>query len=319
MMQELSLAEETTLLLYGSLLNADGTRSDDVFSKYGESGSLVAGALLMDLAARGRLRMERPLPPERRAKSDGCLFALAAVLIFLAAMFGPAIAVEWWHALPEPYLFLSFPLCLAIIFALSLRSAIRGGKMVVVDASPVGEEMLDAVLKGLVRIGMRERPKTYIRRYFSVGRLMSDLAYLRARLEWRRCVLPAASGKRSTFFGLVDVRSVDRAHPAFRAIGERVRRLLLGGEVADADVVALALLFARRQQGIVLGRRGARPLHGLYQFFASDEIPGARRRLRALAAGDATITAQIGSELYDTFLAIVGDLEELRSNSSSSG
>jgi Golgi phosphoprotein 3 (GPP34) len=316
MTQKLSLAEETTLLLYGSVLNADGTRSDDVFSRYGESGSLVAGALLMDLAARGRLRMERPKAPEQRARSDGWVWALAMILLFLAAMFGPVAAVEWWHVLPQPVLFLSFPLCLAIILALGLRSTLRGGRMVVADTSPVGDEMLDAVLKGLARIGKRTRPKTYIRRYFRIRRLASDLAYLRARLEWRRCVLPAASGKQSTFFGLVDVRSVDRAHPAFRAIGERVRRLLLGGEVTDADVVALALLFADRQQGIVLGRRGARPLHGLYQFFASDEVSGASRRLRALAAGDATITAQIGGELYDTFLAIVGAIHELRSNSS---
>jgi hypothetical protein len=41
MTQRLSLAEETTLLLYSCVLNADGTRSDDVFSRYGES-SLAA-------------------------------------------------------------------------------------------------------------------------------------------------------------------------------------------------------------------------------------------------------------------------------------
>jgi hypothetical protein len=153
-----------------------------------------------------------------------------------------------------------------------------------------------------------------------VGSLLNDLAYLRARLEWRRCVLPAASGKRSTFFGMVDVRRVDRAHPAFRATGERVRRLLLLGEVADPDVVALALLFAERLQGIVLGRRGARPLHGLFQFVTMEELPEAKRRLRAIAAGrDTAITAQIGAELYDTFLAIVNDLYELRSNSSGGG
>ena len=192
--------------------------------------------------------------------------------------------------------------------------------MVVVDTSLVGDAMLDAVLKGLARIGLRKRPATYIRRYFDITRLSNDLAYLRARLEWRRCVLPAVSGKQSTFFGIVDVRQVDRAHPAFRAIGERVRRLLLLGEVADPDVVALALLFANRTRAIVLGRRGARPLDGLYQFFASEEIPEAKRRLRAIAAGrDMAITAQIGSELYDTFLAIVNDLAELRSHSSTSG
>ena len=209
-------------------------------------------------------------------------------------------------------------MCLLIILVANLRVALRTGFMVIVDTSPVGEEMLDAVLKGLMRIGLRKRPATYIRRYFDIVRLSKDLAYLRARLEWRRCVLPAASGKQSTFFGLVDVRQVDRAHPAFRATGERVRRLLLLGEAADPDVVALALLVADRQQGIVLGRRGARPLHGLYQFFASDEIPAAKRRLRVISAGDATITAQIGPELYDTFLAIVNDLEDLRADSSKS-
>src|SRR6185312_7395983 len=52
--------------------------------------------------------------------------------------------------------------------------------MVIVDTSPVGEEMLDAVLKGLMRIGLRKRPATYIRRYFDIVRLSKDLAYLRA-------------------------------------------------------------------------------------------------------------------------------------------
>jgi hypothetical protein len=318
MTQRLSLGEETTLLLYGSVLNADGTLSDDVFSKYGEGGSLVAGALLMDLATRGRLRMERPRAPEKRARSDGWLWSLGMILLFLAAMFGPLAVTVWWNLLPVvPYAFASFPLCLLIILAANLRVALRTGYVVIVDTSPVGDEMLDAVLKGLTRIGLRKRPATYIRRYFDIVRLSKDLAYLRARLEWRRCVLPAASGRQSTFLGMVDVRRVDRAHPAFRATGERVRRLLLLGEVADPDVVALALLFVRREQGVVLGRRGARPLHGLYQFFASEEISEAKRRLRAIAAGrDTAITAQIGAELYDTFLAVVNDLHELRSRAS---
>jgi hypothetical protein len=145
--RELSLAEETTLLLYGSVLNADGTRSDDVFSRYGEGGSLVAGALLMDLTARGRLWMERPKPPELRARRDSWIWAPGMMLLFLAAMFGPVAAVEWWQLAPQPVLFLSFPLCLAVILALGLRATLRGGRMVVVDASPVGDEMLDAVLK----------------------------------------------------------------------------------------------------------------------------------------------------------------------------
>jgi hypothetical protein len=241
------------------------------------------------------------------------------LLLALAALFGPVIAVDWLHILPAPFLWLTFPLCFALIIALNLRSALRGGGMVVVDASPVGDAMLDAVLKGLARIGLRKRPATYIRRYFDITRLSNDLAYLRARLEWRRCVLAAPSGKQTTFFGLVDVRHVDRAHPAYRALGERVRRLLLFGEAANPPVVALALLFADRQQGVVLGRRGARPLHGLYQFFAKEEIPAAKRRLRAIAAGqDIAITAQIGAELYDTFLAIRNDLEALRDDSSRS-
>ena len=97
--EELSLAEETTLLLYGSVLNANGARSDDVFSKYGESGSLVAGALLMDLAAHGRLRMEHPKAPEKRAQSDGWLWSLGWILLFLTAMFGPLVVTVWWNLL----------------------------------------------------------------------------------------------------------------------------------------------------------------------------------------------------------------------------
>jgi hypothetical protein len=154
-------------------------------------------------------------------------------LLFIAAMFGPLAVTVWWNLLPViPDACASFPLRLRVIFLAHLRVAPHTGYMVIVDISPVGEAMLDAVLEGLARIGPWTRPATYIRRYFGIMRLSDDLAYLRARLEWRGCVLPAASGKQSTFVGMVDVRRVDRAHPAFSAIGEGGRRLLLPGEVA---------------------------------------------------------------------------------------
>jgi hypothetical protein len=72
----LSLAEQTTLLLYRGEVSADGTRMTDTFHRYGRSGSLVCAAVLMDLALRGRVAVERPLPPQERAKGEGCAIAL---------------------------------------------------------------------------------------------------------------------------------------------------------------------------------------------------------------------------------------------------
>jgi hypothetical protein len=315
----LSLAEQTTLLLYRSVIAADGTLSNDIFSRYGSSGSLVAAALLMDLALRGRARMERPQSPQRRAKGDGWGFVVGSVLLFLLAMFGPPFVTVRWRVLPLAVgVLLPFVLCPLIIAILKARSSLRAGRMLLVDTSPIGDDLLDRTLQGLLRVGAGGRIKTYIRRHFTVARLLDILASLRARLEQDGCVA-SAGGKSSpsAVLGMLDVRRVDRSHPAFRAIGERMRRLLLSGEVPDAGAVALALLFAREGPGVVLGRRGGRALVGLYQFFAPDECPVVRRRLRAIAAGDPIIAAQAGSDLFDLLIAIRDELEEARADASS--
>jgi hypothetical protein len=314
----LTLAEEVTLLLYSGTVRADGQRTHDIFSQYGSNGSLVAGALMMDLALHGRARMEHPLPPSQRRRRPSWVAGLTIFVLIIVLIFGPLALALYWR--PEllrtfgfaPLVLGSFVVFLLVIALGNLFADARVGKLVIVDTSPTGEAMADITLLGLARIGMRKRPKKYIRRYFGIRRLNKDLATLRAQLEARHCVEMAPDGKRSTFFGLVEVRWVDRTHPEFVRIGDRVRRLLLTGEVPDADAVALALLYSGERQAIVLGRLGSRALNGLYQFFTPAEAPEVKRRLRALVKGDPAISAQIGADLYDTLLAIRNDLEELR-------
>jgi len=57
---------------------------------------------------------------------------------------------------------------------------------------------------------------------------------------------------------------------------------------------------------------GVQASEGLYQFFADKELPTVRRHLRAIAEGDPLIAAQVGSELYDTLIAVRQELEVVR-------
>ncbi len=314
----LSLAEQTTLLLYRGEVSADGSLSTDTFHRYGRSGSLICAAVLMDLALRGRVAMERPLPPQERANGRGCTGVLISVVAFLLAMFGPILVTVKWLILPVvPYAFLPIILCPLVIAVANVSQYLAADKLRLVDATPTGDDLLDATLRGMTRLGARARIKTYIRRHFTVRRLLGDLSTLRERLEQMGCV--DASGQGVSTWGFVESSRLDRGCPAFQAIGTRVRPLLLEGQVSDGGAVALALLFSGF--GTVGSRRihGKHALQGLYQFFADEELPTIRQRLRGIVDGDPLIAAQVGSNLYDTLIAIRQELEAVRSDAGSGG
>jgi hypothetical protein len=309
----LSLAEQTTLLLYRGEVSADGSRMTDTFHRYGRSGSLVCAAVLMDLALRGRVAMERPLPPQERAKGEGCAIALVFLVVFLLAMFGPILVTATWTILPVvPYAFLPIVLCPLVIAVANVSQHVTASKLRLVDVVPTGDDLLDATLRGMARIGARARIKTYIQRHFTVWRLLGNLSRLRERLEQLGCV--DASEQSVSTWGFVETSRVDRGHLAFQAIGTRMRPLLLEGRASDGGAVALALLFSGF--GTVGTRRvhGRRVLQGLYQFFADDELPTVRQRLGQIVDGDPQIAAQVGSALYDTLIAIRQELEAVRND-----
>jgi Golgi phosphoprotein 3 (GPP34) len=323
----LTLAEETTLLLYGAVRKPDGTRTYDVFGRYGSSGLLVAGAILMDLALRGRVRMERPQSPEQRFQSQR--LNMIWLLLAVVALLGP-LAALLLNLLSAPVgVALSIAGTVLLIVVGRLANNRRAGKMAIADASPTGDELLDAALQGMARIGQRALIKTYIWRYFRIRTLAGDLAKLRARLEAEGLVSNAGRGP--ILFGMVEVKIVNRDHPAFRSLGERVRTVILGG-VPDPQAVALACLFAGAPRGIVLGqgivgvprgvvlgRRGCRALNGLFQFFHDDEFTTVTSRLAQIRRGDPAITALIGNDLYDTFVAITYALQDFQAENTSSG
>ncbi len=309
----LSLAEQTTLLLYRGEVSANGSHMTDTFHRYGRSGSLVCAAVLMDLALRGRVAIERPLSPRERANGGGCAGILISVVAFLLAMFGPILVTVTWPILPVvPYALLPIVLCPLVIVVANVSQHVTASKLRLVDVEPTGDDLLDATLRGMARIGARARIKTYIQRHFTVWRLLGDLSKLREQLEQKGCV--DASEQRLSTWRYVETSRVDRGHPAFQAIGTRVRPLLLEGRASDGGTVALALLFSGF--GTVGTRRvhGIRVPQGLYQFFADDELPAVRQRLRAIVEGDPQIAAQVGSDLYDTLIAIRQGLEEVRSD-----
>ena len=314
----LSLAEQTTVLLYRGEVSADGSQMTDTFHRYGRSGSLICAAVLMDLALRGRVAMERPLPPQERANSRGCTGVLISVVAFLLAMFGPLLVTYKWPILPVvPYAFLPVILCPLVIAVANIHQYVAAGKLHLRGATPTGDDLLEAAMRGMAQVGGRTRIKTFIRRHFTIRRLLGDLATLRERLEQMGCV--DASGQGVSTWGFVESSRLDRGHPAFQAIGTRVRPLLLEGHVSDGGAVALALLFSGF--GAVGSRRihGKRALQGLYQFFADEELPTVRQRLRRIVDGDPLIAAQVGSNLYDTLIAIRQELEAVRSDAGSGG
>jgi hypothetical protein len=309
----LTLGEQTTLLLYRGALSADGVQVTDTFYRYGRSGSLVCAAVLMDLALRGRVRMKHAQSPQQRAKGQGCLFVLVSLAAFLLAMFGPILLTFTWPIVPIfLWILLSIMLCPLIIAVGKIHEHVVAGKLLLVDATPVGDDLLDATMKRMARVGWQARIKTYMRSAFTASRLLRDLARLRDRLEQIGCV--ERSEERSERFGFLEVSQVNRAHPAFSAIGTHMRAVLLEGRVPDAAAVALALLFSG--PGTVGAQRsnGRCELRGLYQFFASEEIPAVRRSLAQITEGDRMIAAQVGSDLYDTLIAIRQELEVVRSD-----
>jgi hypothetical protein len=301
----LSLAEQTTLLLYRGEVSADGSRMTDTFHRYGRSGSLVCAAVLMDLALQGRVAMERPLSPHQRASGEGCMAALIGMVAFLLALFGPILVTVTWPILPVI-------LCPLVIAVANVHQYVAAGKLRLVDARPTCDDLLDATMWGLAHFGGRVRIKTYIQRHFTIHRLLGDLARLRERLEKLGCV--DASQQRVSTWGFVETSRVDRGHPAFQAIEARVRPMLLEGRASDGGAVALALLFSGFGTVGTRRLRGIRAPQGLYQYFTDAEPPTVRQHLRAIVEGDPLIAAQVGSDLYDTLIAIRQELEEVRSD-----
>jgi hypothetical protein len=208
---------------------------------------------------------------------------------------------------------LPFVLCFGLVATLGLVATRQAGKLILVDPSPVGDPLLDEIVHEFVRIGAPVSVQTYLRRQFSASRLASYLTALRESLV-QEGYLGNAS-QRTTFLGMVDVRQVERAHPGFRAIGDRVRSVILVGSAIHPDAVALALLFSRERAGLGLTPRGGQAVRGIDQFFGPDERPMLRHRLKQIRTGDPAITAALGNDLYDTLVAILLALETMRRSS----
>jgi hypothetical protein len=314
----LTLAEKTTLLLYAGIPTLDGAPAYDVFTPYGGASRLVGAALLMDLALRGRVRVEHPRSPDQRTpwrRVPAAAVSIAAVLLAFFASFQLALRSP---ELPQPVaLYAPFVLVALVIAALAVISALRADKLIIIETSPLGDAPLDSTLQQIVRLGTRARIRGYLGQLISRRRLSDTLANLQRQLELQGLVLE--TGKRQAVFGLVTVHQVNRAHPEFRALADCVRRLILNGEVAMSDAVALSLLFSQERAGRRLFHPSQRSLRSIDQFFTIEEMPTVKRRLKEIRAGDPTITALLGNDLYDTLVAILQAEEALRVQASSSG
>jgi Golgi phosphoprotein 3 (GPP34) len=320
----LSLAEEATLLMYGAVTRPDGTRTYDVFSRFATSNLLVAGAVFMDLAVRGRVRMDPPRSPEERAR--GRRSKRAGQLVAIAVIFGFPVGILtllnvlhlFTFGIPIAVLnILPFIVSSVAVLVFVPISRWRADKMAIVDRSPTGDELLDSTLTDMALVGQRAPIRAYLRRHVRMRAFAAELAKLRAGLEARGLVSNADRGPR--LFGLVEVKVVQRDHPDFRTLGERIRMVVLGGSIPDPRTMALVCLFAHEPRALVLGRGGT-SLTGLYQFFHREEYSAVKTRMAQMRSGsDPALTAQLGNDLYDTLLAISYALQDLRTEESSSG
>jgi hypothetical protein len=239
-------------------------------------------------------------------------------LVIAALFFGLPItlpSVRWAMPIsPVTAGLIGFLVALLAVVAVSwVSTRVLRGRLVIVDQAPTGDEVLDAVVRQIERVGKEATIRAYLRSFGwrGVPRMRDALI---AQLERKGLLTAPAPGP--TIFGLVDRRQVRREHPDFQAIGASLRRLVVDHAAVEPQAVALSLLFAWNTYYWSIG---SRVTWGIYPFFAREEYRQLRAFLRTLRRGDPAVAAQVGPDLYAALRAIAWNVRQLRQESSSSG
>jgi len=310
----LTLTEETGLLLYTHYQPAGSNATQDIFARTGGEVSLLAGATLMDLLLRERLQVKLVSPQGRRLRV--LLGILSFLLVAAAFLVLPFQAVIDGSQLPGGISPVAafvgavlFPFVFSLVVTLVFSRVLRD-KLVIVDRTPTGDDILNQGLVVVERVG-QQAPITRYLRSFGVRALSKLRDTLVAQLEQKGLVTPPLPGP--TIFGLLDRRQVRRDHPEYQAIGEQVRRLVLDRTAVDSQAVALLLLFASSPYFWSFGGNAA---GGVYQLFTRGEYREMRAFLRSLRRGNPAIAAQIGPDLYEALRAIAAAVRQRRKQES---
>lgn len=253
------------------------------------TGQAMRAATRMELALLGRVRVNRPRPPEhhntwyyRRAIVVSLPFLGAAILHLSLFIAFPLFSSVWVAMGPDIG---------AVLLGICLEALLLYRKLSVVDAAPTGQEELDKHLEWMLHPGClylfqtrhqrsREEQASYVNHW--MAEMTRSQGVLLARLYQ-------------------DVGKAEEEE-VWPALQERLRSVLIGGQPPDPQTAALLLLatFYDLRRSKRLPRKNA----VIYRLFAPEEQPLAHQRLTQLLQAAPEMTAQLDPDLYDTLLFI---------------
>jgi hypothetical protein len=264
------------------------------------TGQAMRAAVRMELALLGRVRVNRPRPPEhhnawyyRRLVLLFPLFLGASILqTYLLAKFS-----SFWLAVGPAMGVLLLIGCLEVLFS---------RKLSVADATPTGQERLDKELEWMLHPGCLKGS----RYFFTMRQQWSREELAIQRLYWLVGAIGGGTGVLlAQVYSNVGIAKYDEVWPSLQ---ERLRSVLIGGQTPDPQTAALLLLatFYDLRRFSRLPRKDAI----IYRLFAPEEQPLAHQRLTRLLKAAPEMTAQLDPDLYDTLLFIRDQtIDELKS------
>ena len=326
----LDLVEAATLFSYLTMRDADDRDVPAAAAmRVKRNTDYYLGFVLMELALHGRLHMDRPTPLENHAyyykqkqkqrSGKGLWFIVPPLALFLACVIASQRGQQQLALLFGlgfmAYIILTL-LLLFIVGGLLSRGKTAQGNLEVVDPTPTGNDVLDAVLRQMLSTG--ESRQSY-RWLYGRGALRADGLYriTEGRLEEHGWI--TLTGKQRVL-GLVEVETlvINRQTEQWQALSEQLRSALLLGDALSPQMVALLLCLTLLGETFVTPHHirlpgqpaGRKMVSSLYQFLSStEELRIARQRLQALMQGDQVTAAAIGYPLYDTLLSIRNAVE----------
>lgn len=298
----LTLVEETQLWVSWAL----GDHIEDVGQH--SSAALGAWALrdapLMELALRGRVRIKRFKPISRHSRYRhrpisrisrviACFLCLCLVVLNI-----PAVGVL------SP--FLSFFLqqlggVVGLYFILGfIDGALFQRKLVLVDAAPTGDAILDDELHARFLTGSIQKLRGWLSSK-AASRSNVSFEIIEQRLAEKGALIaqPAATEHPGSDKSAL---KINEASEAWQALCRRLRTVLLGAVLPDAQTIAFLLLITFGD----LGTFTKRPNYTapVLTLVSRKERAASRQRLAQILIGEQTLAAQVGETLYDTLLGI---------------
>lgn len=269
------------------------------------AGQVMRAAARMELALIGRVRVNRPRPPERhnawyyrRAVLLLPPFLGASILLFYLRTTFTSFSF-WMYVAPE----IGIALLIAGIESLFSR------KLSVVDATPTGQEQLDKELEWMLHPGCLKGGRYFFTTRQQWSREEQTSQFTRWLAEGIETQGVAPDLMLAQMYKDVGKAKQEEVWPPLQ---ERLRSVLIDGQTPDPQTVALLLLATLHD----LHRYSRLPWKDavVYQLFAPEEQPLAHQRLTQLLKPAPEITAQLDLALYDTLLFIRDQtIDELKS------